>query len=111
MTKNLIRSAYDICVYLKKGLSGSIAYLQFYVDDMLTAAKDKEELINIKAQFCEEFEMKDLDTVKKTLGMKILWDRKADKLYLSQKEVIENVLYRFNMLNAKVVNTPLDVHF
>ena len=55
--------------------------------------------------------MKDLGAAKKILGIKILRDRPAGKLYLSQKGYIEKVLSRFNMQSAKPVNTPLAAHF
>ena len=55
--------------------------------------------------------MKDLGPAKKILGMEILRDRKASKLYLSQKGYIEKVLCRFNMQSAKPVSTPLAAHF
>ncbi|KAG8481971.1 hypothetical protein CXB51_026890 [Gossypium anomalum] len=90
---------------------GSFVYLFLYVDDMLKAAKDKGEIRKVKAQLSEEFEMKDLGPVKKILGMEILRDRKASKLYLSQKGYIEKVLCRFNMQSAKPVSTPLVAHF
>uniref|UniRef100_A0A3Q7IYG7 Uncharacterized protein n=1 Tax=Solanum lycopersicum TaxID=4081 RepID=A0A3Q7IYG7_SOLLC len=45
------------------------------------------------------------------LGMEIARDRKAGKLWLSQEKYIERVLERFNMKNAKPVNTPLAAHF
>ncbi|KAG8488527.1 hypothetical protein CXB51_016411 [Gossypium anomalum] len=57
------------------------------------AAKVKREIRKVKAQLSEEFEMKDLGPAKKILGMEILKDRKESKLYLSQKEYIEKVLY------------------
>ena len=41
--------------------------------------------------------MKDLGSAKRTLGMEILQDRKARKLWLSQKRYIEQMLKRFNM--------------
>ncbi|KAG8499473.1 hypothetical protein CXB51_005963 [Gossypium anomalum] len=90
---------------------GSFVYLLLYVDDMLIAAKDKGEIRKVKAQLSEEFEMKDLGPAKKILGMEILRDRKASKLYLSQKGYIEKVLCRFNMQSAKPVSTPLAAHF
>ncbi|KAG8481449.1 hypothetical protein CXB51_026307 [Gossypium anomalum] len=77
----------------------------------LYAAKDKGEIRKVKAQLSEEFEMKDLGPAKKILGMEILRDRKASKLYLSQKGYIEKVLCRFNMQSAKPVSTPLAAHF
>ena len=55
--------------------------------------------------------MKDLGPAKKVLGIKILRDKKASKLYLSQKGYIEKVLCRFNMQSAKPVSTPLVAHF
>ncbi|KAG8503382.1 hypothetical protein CXB51_001329 [Gossypium anomalum] len=105
------RSRFDSCVYFKKNCDGSFMYLLLYVDDMLIAAKDKGEIRKVKAQLSEEFKMKDLGPVKKILGMKILKDRKSNKLYLSQKGYIEKALCRFNMQSAKPVSTPLVAHF
>ncbi|KAG8485684.1 hypothetical protein CXB51_019017 [Gossypium anomalum] len=82
------RSSFDSYVYFKKNSDGSFVYLLLYVDDMLIAAKDKREIRKVKAQLSEEFEMKDLVLAKKILGMEILRDRKASKLYLSQKGYI-----------------------
>ncbi|KAG8478805.1 hypothetical protein CXB51_028698 [Gossypium anomalum] len=105
------RSSFDSCVYFKKNNNGSFVYLLLYVDDMLTTAKDKGEIRKVKAQLSEEFEMKDLGPANKILGMDILKDRKANKLYLSQKGYIEKVLCRFNMQSANPVSTPLVAHF
>ncbi|KAG8497793.1 hypothetical protein CXB51_007423 [Gossypium anomalum] len=105
------RSSLDSCVYFKKNSNGSFVYLLLYVDDMLIAVKDKGEIRKVKAQLSEEFEMKDLGPAKKILGMEILRDRKASKLYLSQKGYIEKVLCRFNMQSAKPVSTPLAAYF
>jgi hypothetical protein len=55
--------------------------------------------------------MKDLGVAKKNLGMEIHKDRKAKKLYLSQKKYIEKVLEHFGMKNSKLVSTPLGTHF
>ncbi|KAK3012368.1 hypothetical protein RJ639_012260 [Escallonia herrerae] len=58
-----------------------------------------------------EFDMKDLGSAKKILGMEIHRDRKAGKLWVTQKNYVEKVLERFSMLNAKPVSTPLGAHF
>ncbi|KAG8482498.1 hypothetical protein CXB51_024223 [Gossypium anomalum] len=73
--------------------------------------KDKGGIRKVKAQLSEEFEMKDLGPVKKILGMEILRDRKASKLYISQKAYIDKVLCRFKMQSAKPISTPLAAHF
>jgi len=55
--------------------------------------------------------MKDLGVVKKILGMRITRDKKNHKFILSQGDYIEKVLERFRMENAKLVSTPLAIHF
>ena len=66
---------------------------------------------NLKKDLFKSFDMKDLDPARQILGMQILSDRKAKKLWLSQEKYIEWVLKRFNMKHSKPVNTPLGAHF
>ena len=84
-THDFKRSNYDSFVYLKMSDDGLFVYLLLYVDDMLIVANDKEEIRKVKVQLNKEFEMKDLGTTKKILGMEIMRNRKAGKLNLSQK--------------------------
>ncbi|XP_057956391.1 cyprosin-like [Malania oleifera] len=74
---------------------------------MLIVGLDIEEIIKLKQQLSEEFDMKDLDLVKHILGMRISRDKQQGTLQLSQSEYISRVLQRFNMSSAKAVNTPL----
>jgi ATP-binding cassette subfamily B (MDR/TAP) protein 1 len=78
---------------------------------MLIAAKSMKEITTLKAQLSSEFEIKDLGSAKKILGMEIKRDRKSSLLFLSQEKYIEKVLHRFNMLDAKFVSTPIASHF
>ena len=55
--------------------------------------------------------MKDLSVAKKIFGMRITRDKKNCKLTLSQGEYIENVLDRFRINDAKLISTPLSIHF
>jgi hypothetical protein len=105
------RSEYDSCVYYKKLQDKSFMYLLIYVDDMLVAASNKEEIKKVKEQLSSEFEMKDLGTTKRILGMEIKRDRPNEKLYLSQRNFVEKVLNRFNMKDAKFVSTHLATKF
>ncbi|GJW84275.1 retrovirus-related pol polyprotein from transposon TNT 1-94 [Tanacetum coccineum] len=105
------RSAYDCCVYHKKAVPGSLIYLLLYVDDMLVAAKDMEEVKKLKILLNTEFDMKDLGEARKILGMEIIRDRKHGKLFLSQKSYIEKIISRFDMSSAKSVNTPSSANF
>lgn len=56
-------------------------YLLLYVDETFIATKDKAKVKKVKAQLSEEFEMKDLDAVRKILGVEILRDIKVGRLY------------------------------
>src|ERR1044072_2289768 len=78
---------YDCCVYVRSLDDGSNIFLS------------------------REFDMKNLGDAKKILGMEILRDRSAKKLWLSQKSYVEDVLKRFDMRRSKPVSTPLANHF
>ncbi|KAL5850870.1 hypothetical protein ACOSQ4_008883 [Xanthoceras sorbifolium] len=105
------RSKYDHCVYLRKLQDGSFIYLLLYVDDMLIASSNQEEIEKLKAQLSQEFEMKDLGEAKKILGMEISRDRKLGQLCLTQKQYLRKVLQRFGINDkSKPVNTPLAPH-
>ena len=55
--------------------------------------------------------MKDLGATKQILGTRINRDDTKGTLKLSQAKYIEKALKRFNMQNAKAINTPLGSYF
>jgi hypothetical protein len=101
----------DHCVYFKKIENGSYIILLLYVDDMLVAGSNMQDINVLKNKLANSFAMKDLGAAKKILGMRITRDMKNHKLTLSQGEYIEKVLERFRMQNEKPVSTPLAIHF
>ncbi|KAE8685870.1 cytochrome P450 71A9-like [Hibiscus syriacus] len=98
------------CCYIKR-FDNSFIILLLYVDDILVAGSDMQEIINLKQKLSKQFAMKDLGAAKQILGMRIKRDTKSGTLMLSQAEYINKVLSRFNMQDAKPVSTPLGVHF
>ena len=102
---------YDCCVYVKVLDDGSYIFLLLYVDDMLITVKSMCEVDRLKDFLHKEFDMKDLCTAKKILGMEIHKDKESRKLWLSQKNYIRKVLEIFNMQDAKPIRTPLSNHF
>ncbi|WVY99473.1 hypothetical protein V8G54_015558 [Vigna mungo] len=100
----------DHCCFFKKYKSSYIILL-LYVDDMLVAGLDMDEIKSLKQQLSKEFDMKDLGPAKRILGMQITRDKQKCILQLSQTEYINRVLQRFNMRDAKAVSTPLASHF
>ncbi|KAE8689483.1 CYP710A2 protein [Hibiscus syriacus] len=63
------------------------------------------------AYFKREFEMKDLGSANKILGMQIHRDRSNRKIWLSQKNYLKKILSRFSMQDCKPISTPLPINF
>jgi hypothetical protein len=85
------------CVYFKKLENGSFIILLLYVDDMLVAGSNMQDINVLKKKLANSFAMKDLGAAKKILGMRITRDKKNRKLTLSRGEYTKKVLERFRM--------------
>lgn len=81
------RSSYDYCVYMSKVGDDSYIYMMLCVDDIMIVGKKMCDVQKLKELFSFEFEMNDLDVVKKILGMEIFRDM-MKMLFLSQKAYI-----------------------
>ncbi|KAH9697805.1 Integrase catalytic domain-containing protein [Citrus sinensis] len=111
ISNGYLRSKYVSCVYFGSSSSGGAVYLMLYVDGMLLASKDMSEIKKLKDLLNAEFEMKDLGCAKRILRMDIIRDRAIGTLFVSQKRYILKVLDRFDILDAKSVQTPLGSQF
>ncbi|KAH9689071.1 hypothetical protein KPL70_015335 [Citrus sinensis] len=106
------RSEHDHCVYFRRLPDGAFIYLLLYVDDMLIASKNRDEIERLKKQLASKFEMKDLGDAQRILGMEIRRDKKNGSVWLTQKSYLKKVLERFSMDDkTKPVCTPLAPHF
>ena len=94
-----------------KSFENSYIILLLYVDDLLIAGSNIEEINNLKKQLPKQFAMKDLGAAKQILGMRIIKDKANGTLKLSQSKYVKKVLSRFNLNETKPVSTPLDSHF
>jgi hypothetical protein len=68
---------------------------------MLVFRLDAKTISNLKKELFKSFDMNDLGLAQQILGMQIVRDRKAKKVWVSQEKYVECVLERFNMKNAK----------
>lgn len=105
------RTVANHCVYVRNFSNDNFIIILLYVDDMLIVGNDINMIDKLKKDLSKSFDMKDLGLTQHILGLKIVRDRKAKKLWLSQESYIEQVLERFNMKEAKPVSTPLTNHF
>ncbi|KAH9685636.1 Integrase catalytic domain-containing protein [Citrus sinensis] len=62
---------------------------------------NKDRIEELKAQLAREFEMKDLGPTNKILGMQIHRNRNNRKIWLSQKNYLKKILWRFNINEAE----------
>ena len=54
-----------------------------YVDDMLIAWKNRDEIERLKKLLASEFEMKDLGDAQRIIGMEIRRDKKNGSVWLT----------------------------
>ncbi|KAE8670544.1 hypothetical protein F3Y22_tig00112127pilonHSYRG00101 [Hibiscus syriacus] len=87
----------DPCAYFKRSGDNDFVILLLYVDDILVAGPNKDHIEELKAQMAREFEMKDLGSANKILGMQIHRDISNRKIWLSQKNYLKKILSRFSM--------------
>ena len=95
------RSPYDSCLY-----SNEDNFMLIYVDDILITGKNIQDLID---KLKKEFNTKDLGTINEFLGIK--FDRKGDEMLMNQTRIIDKVLDRFKMKDAKGASTPMEAKF
>ncbi|KAE8668465.1 Flavonol synthase/flavanone 3-hydroxylase [Hibiscus syriacus] len=99
------------CAYFKRSGDNDFVILLFYVDDMLVARPNKDHIEELKTQLAKEFEMKDLGSTNKILGMQIHRDRSNRNIWLSQKNYLKKILSRFNIQDCKPISNPLPINF
>ena len=104
---DFIQSEADHCIY-SKSYGTSIVIIALYVDDLIIASNDENQMSCIKASLGQRFEMKDLGPLQYCLGIQITRDRKNRTLCMSQEKYIADMLERFHMAECKEVATPLD---
>ena len=78
-----------------------------YVDDLVLAAAEREDIGWIKNCLAKAFEMTDLGELSTFLGLEITRDRSKGLLTLGQHQYIDRILQRHGMQDARPCLTPL----
>ena len=76
-----------------------------YVDDLFLTGNEKQ-IVESKKKLAEEFEMKDLGLMHCFLGLEV-W-QSLEGIFLNQGKYAVEILKRFNMLECKAMDTPMD---
>ena len=72
--------------------------ISLYVDDILVAGSNLEEVNRIKQQFTKRYEMKDLGELNYYLGMKIT--KTEESIKLDQSGYVRDILEKYGHLLA-----------
>lgn len=104
------KSSYDTCLYFKCVKTDLPLYVLLYVDDILLICKSKAKIDDVKVSLKNFFDMKDLGSAHRILGVQIIRDRSKRQIMLTQHDYVKKVLDRFNIKNVKSNNIPLGGH-
>lgn len=102
-----IQSKQEPCLYQKHLKHNKRLVVVIYVDDIFVFGNCEREKQKLKSGLLEKFKVKDLGAARHVLGMRLRRDK--DVIYLDQEQFILNVINDFNMIDAKPVNTPMEV--
>lgn len=97
----------DPCIYT--ALEGEMFIIAVYVDDILLAGKSDERMTQVKEALAKQFKMKDMGELHHFLGVKIIQQPEAGRVWIGQPAYTRSVLEKFGMENSKPINTPVDV--
>lgn len=100
---NEAKSNTSLFIYCR---GSDMAYLLFYMDDIILTASSTFLMRNIIDSLTVEFSMKDLGNLHHFLGMGVT--RSADGMFLSQIHYMLEILDRGAMTDCKPCSTPVD---
>lgn len=90
-----------------KNENGTPIYLLIYVDDIAMVCKDTSKLESTKEKIMEIFEARDLGPSTYFLGMDIIRDRENKTIMLRQNRMMNDLLTKYGMDEAKSLSVPL----
>jgi hypothetical protein len=98
------KSKEDSNLYFKV-MNDEPVILLLYVDDLFLTGEEKL-IIECKTRLASEFEMKDLGLMHYFLGLEV-W-QSPERIFLNQGKYAIEILRRFDMLECKSMNTPME---
>ena len=90
-----------------------------YIDDVKLIRSDKADLDAVHQQIVNRFEIKNLNKIHHYLSMKMIYNCQQQKIHLSQKQYIQQLLKQYEMKNCysasmsmifdlKITNDPVE---
>jgi hypothetical protein len=98
------KSKVDSNLYFKV-MNDEPVILLLYVDDLFLTGEEKL-ITECKKKLASKFEMKDLGLMHYFLGLEV-W-QSPERIFLNQGKYAVEILKRFDMLECKSMNTPME---
>src|SRR5947207_15790394 len=76
-----------------------------YIDDIKLIGPDEVNLDAVHQQIADRFEIKNLDKIHHYLDMKMIYNCQQQKIHLSQKQYIQQLLKQYEMKNYYSAST------
>jgi hypothetical protein len=91
-----------------KGEGRQATYVLIWVDEILVAGLDREEIAAVKGLLEAVFDVRDMGKATYFLGMEVTWDREARTLKPTQKKLTGELLARYGTEAAKGKSVPIN---
>src|SRR6266487_3716009 len=78
-----------------------------YVNDVKLIKSDEADLNTVHQQIVDRFKIKNLDKIHHYLKMKMIYDHQQQKIHLSQKQYIQQLLKQYEMKNCYSASTSM----
>jgi transposase InsO family protein len=97
----------DECLYTLQNEERWIAVV-VYVDDILIVGKTVADAKWAKLKIEERFSLSETSEAKFYLGIQICRDRAQRKIFLSQKQYVDDLVVKFEQVDAKPAKSPME---
>ncbi|CAI7921893.1 unnamed protein product [Closterium sp. NIES-53] len=106
------KSQVDEALYFKSGADGVGCWLLVYIDDLLASSSSLEMLKDLCELLQNAFELRGITPLQKYLGLEIVRDRSARKLWLHQSAYVDKLRRRFvdEEQTVRCPKTPISVN-
>ena len=88
-------------------LGDQLLIVCLYVDDLIFTGNSSNMFDDFKQSMMAEFDMTDLGTMHYFLGIEVA--QTSDRIFISQKKYIQEILNKFQMANCNSAATPFEV--
>jgi hypothetical protein len=99
----------DPCMYVRHGGKGGSFLIALYVDDLLLASKDKNQMKVVKKELQAAWNVKDLGEAHQFLGLTITRNRKERTMHLCQEQLLKTALVDAKMIDCNSAPTPYEM--